>query len=64
MESNKDPYIGIVLNNGYKITEYVDSGKIGTIYKAEKKEIQLSSCLIPGTLLIKQREKEDLYFVQ
>jgi serine/threonine protein kinase len=40
IESKKDPYVGVDLRNGYIITEYVDSGKMGSIYKAKNKDTQ------------------------
>jgi serine/threonine protein kinase len=40
IKNEDDPYIGVDLKNGYIITEYVNSGKIGSIYKAVNKETQ------------------------
>lgn len=56
----KDPYIGITVNNNYKLTVYVDKGKIGKIYKAERSDMNdvLACKVIPLDRLKKGWEKE------
>jgi len=35
-ENPNDPYIGLLIDNRYKLTRYIDEGEIGRIYKAER----------------------------
>jgi len=45
-----DPYLGLVINSKWKLTERVGSGKVGTVYKAERQNpYDVLACkIIPG----------------